>query len=223
MLAPLAAALAGLLAGAGHVLLGADHVAAVAPLAIQGRRRAWCAGLRWGVGHAGGVTIVGLAALGLRGAVPIETLSSWGEGVVGIALVAIGVWAGFSALAALGENRRAPGHVHDHGYGHGHSPHGQGHRHAHTERAALAVGLLHGSAGAAHVVGILPALALPPAAGFAYLGAFAVGTAAAMAGFSAVLGALSLTLGSSGRRAYAGMMGACALVSIAIGFYWMSL
>lgn len=205
-----------------HVLIGADHLAAVAPLAVEGRRRAWRAGVRWGVGHAGGVTLVGLGALALRGAIPTEAMSSWSEGAVGIALVAIGVWAGMKALASLREER-GPGHVHDHGQGHGHRPHGRGHRHAHTERAALAVGLVHGSAGAAHVVGILPALALPPVAGLAYLAAFGLGTVAAMAGFAAALGAASRRLGSVGRRAYAGMMGACAVVSIAIGVYWMTL
>jgi hypothetical protein len=218
---PLAAALAGLLAGGIHVLIGADHRAAVAPLAVEGGRRAWRAGFRWGVGHAGGVTLVGLAALALRGAVPVEALSAHGEGLVGVALIAIGVWAGMRSLASLRDERNAPGHVHDHVEGHGHLPHGHGHRHAHTERAALAVGLLHGSAGAAHVIGILPALALPPLAGLVYLAAFGVGTVAAMAGFAAAVGGARLRLGRSASRAYAGLMGACALASVVVGIYWI--
>ena len=221
MIGLLAAALAGLLAGGVHVLIGADHLAAVAPLAVESRTQAWRAGFRWGVGHAGGVALVGLAALALRGMIPVTALSARGEGVVGLALVGIGVWAGARALAALRDERRAPGHVHGHGRGHGHGPHGHGWRHAHTERAALAAGLLHGSAGAAHVVGILPALALPPLDGLVYLATFGLGTVSAMSGFSAAIGAAGLGVGRSGRRAYAGLLGTCALASIAVGVYWM--
>ncbi|MDX1661145.1 MAG: High-affinity nickel transporter, partial [Gemmatimonadota bacterium] len=66
MLAILTVAAAGLAAGAVHVLMGADHLAAVAPLAAGSRRRAWRAGFRWGVGHAGGVGSIAVVALTLR-------------------------------------------------------------------------------------------------------------------------------------------------------------
>ena len=79
----LAATLAGLTAGLIHVLSGPDHLAAVAPLA-GGRRRAWHAGFLWGLGHSGGVLAVGLLTLALRGALPIDALSSWSERIVGV-------------------------------------------------------------------------------------------------------------------------------------------
>ena len=77
MRAMLAATLAGLAAGLIHVLSGPDHLAAVAPLA-GGRGRAWRAGFLWGLGHSGGVLAVGLLALALRGALPIDALSLHG-------------------------------------------------------------------------------------------------------------------------------------------------
>ena len=46
--------IAGLTAGAVHVLAGPDHLAAVAPLAANGKVSPWRSGLYWGLGHAGG-------------------------------------------------------------------------------------------------------------------------------------------------------------------------
>ena len=51
---------AGLAAGALHVWSGPDHLAAVAPLAVRGRRRSWAVGMRWGIGHSAGVAAVAL-------------------------------------------------------------------------------------------------------------------------------------------------------------------
>ena len=96
MPAMFAALLAGLTAGLIHVLSGPDHLAAVAPLA-GGRGRAWRAGFLWGLGHSGGVLAVGLLALALRGALPIDALSSWSERIVGVTLVGIGLW-GFTRV-----------------------------------------------------------------------------------------------------------------------------
>ena len=51
-------ALTGALAGSFHVLAGPDHLAAVAPLALDRKSRGWMAGWTWGVGHATGVVVV---------------------------------------------------------------------------------------------------------------------------------------------------------------------
>jgi len=223
MTAVLAAALLGLLAGGVHVLGGADHLAAVAPLAADGRRAAWRAGLRWGLGHAGGVTIVGAAAIALEDALPLQSLTSWSERLVGVILIGIGIWAATRALAALRVAGKAGDHAHDHADGHGHGPHGHGHRHLHDARAALAVGLVHGTAGGGHILGVLPALALPTrVAAIAYLLAFGVATVAAMTTFSAAVGRISRRASRGGRRAYAGLLGACAAASIVVGVWWLS-
>ena len=73
----------GALAGLFHVLSGPDHLAAVAPLAVDGRRKGWIAGWTWGLGHASGVVVVALLGVLLRELLPpIEILSTWSERVV---------------------------------------------------------------------------------------------------------------------------------------------
>ncbi len=92
-------AFAGLLAGFVHVLSGPDHLAAIAPYAVDGKSRAWRTGVRWGLGHAAGVLGVGLLVLALREALPVEAVSAWGERLVGLALIGIGIWGICAALA----------------------------------------------------------------------------------------------------------------------------
>jgi hypothetical protein len=190
----LAATLAGLAAGLIHVLSGPDHLAAVAPLA-GGRRRAWHAGFLWGLGHSGGVLAVGLLALALRGALPLEALSSWSERIVGVALVGIGLW-GFTRVV------RGPIHSHVH------------------VRTAAAVGVLHGVAGSSHLLGILPALALPSAAAsLGYLAGFGAGTVAAMSGFAGVLGWLGGDDDAPRHRRW--LLTASSAAAIVVGVIWM--
>src|SRR4026209_461299 len=81
-------------AGLFHVLSGPDHLAAVAPLAVDWRRKGWIAGWTWGWGHAAGFVVVALLGVLLRELLPpIEILSTWSERVVGAALIGIGLWA----------------------------------------------------------------------------------------------------------------------------------
>jgi hypothetical protein len=190
----LAAALAGLAAGLIHVLSGPDHLAAVAPLA-GGRGRAWRAGFLWGLGHSGGVLAVGLLALALRGALPIEALSTWSERLVGVALVGVGLW-GFTRVL------RGPIHSHVH------------------VRAAAAFGVLHGVAGSAHLLGILPALALPSAAAsVGYLAGFGAGTVAGMTGFAEAFGWLGGHDDAPRRRRW--LLTASSAAAIVVGLVWI--
>ena len=57
------AVVAGLAAGLLHVFSGPDHLAAIAPLAADGDRGQWRAGLQWGIGHTTGVLLIGLLLL----------------------------------------------------------------------------------------------------------------------------------------------------------------
>lgn len=220
------ALLTGLSAGFLHVLSGPDHLAAVAPLAVRGHRRAWVAGLRWGLGHSAGVTLVGVLALAAREVLPLEAISSWSERLVGVLLIGIGVW---SVRKALQVEIHAHAHAHDgshHEHVHYHAP---AHRHenavtphVHTH-AAFGIGTLHGLAGSSHFLGVLPSLALPTTGQrLGYLFAFAVGTVMAMAGFSSVLGAISARWGLNHRRAYRGLMWACAVAAFGVGGWWIA-
>lgn len=210
MIAALEGALIGLVAGAAHVLAGADHLAVVSPLAASRRSGAWRTGFRWGLGHAGGVAVIGVAALLLRETLPLEQVTAWSERAVGISLVAVGLW----ALTAVVRVLRSP-------EGEDEVP---AHLHGREGRAAFAVGLLHGTAGAGHVLGVLPALALPTRLGsIAYLLSFAAGTVAAMTIYAALVGQAGRRLSLSGRNAYAGLLAGCSALSVIVGAYWLGL
>jgi hypothetical protein len=195
-------AFAGLVAGFVHVLSGPDHLAAIAPYAVRGKTQAWRTGVRWGLGHGAGVALVGMVALSLRHALPVEALSAWSETCVGFVLVGIGLWGFRAVLVGHG------GHVH------GSRPF--------DGRLAVAVGLLHGLAGSSHLMGILPALSLPSdlVAG-AYLISFLVGGVGAMGIFAALLGAFAARPTVKHVGAQRALLALCSLLAIGVGVFWI--
>jgi hypothetical protein len=219
--------LTGLLAGGFHVLSGPDHLAAVAPLAVQ-EAPAWRSGLRWGIGHSSGVLLVGMLALLLRGLLPLDLVSSWSERLVGIVLIGIGIWG--MRLAFSG---RLHAHVHSHAHGrhvHIHLHGGrQGHAHGERERphthshASFLVGTLHGVAGTSHLLGVLPALAFPHwVQTVGYLGAFGVGTIVAMSAFSMAIGWLGKVGSASGASSCRWVLMAASCAALAVGGIWLA-
>jgi hypothetical protein len=219
MMGTMLVAATGALAGLFHVLSGPDHLAAVAPLAIEGRNRGWVAGWTWGIGHASGVVVVALLAVLLRDALPpIDALSGWSERLVGVALIGIGFW-------ALRRSTRV-----------GHSPHQHGrlsHDHLHVQagprwlrrlghaHASFCLGVLHGVAGSSHFFGVLPALGLPRDAALLYVGAFGIATVVAMTVFAALLGSIA-SHAPSAARAHRVLMTAAALLAIVVGGVWLT-
>jgi hypothetical protein len=209
----------GALAGLFHVLSGPDHLAAVAPLAVDRRDRGWIAGWTWGIGHASGVTLVAVLALLLRDALPpIGALSGWSERLVGVALIGIGFW----ALRRSTRIRHSP-HRHGHlSHDHLHVQAGPrwlrrlGHAHA-----SFFLGVLHGVAGSSHFLGVLPALGLPRDAALLYIGAFGVATVVAMTGFAAFLGSIA-SHAPNPERAHRVLLTAAALLAIVVGGVWLT-
>ncbi|WP_189350349.1 MULTISPECIES: High-affinity nickel transporter [unclassified Mesorhizobium] len=197
--------LAALLAGFLHVLSGPDHMAAIAPYAIQGKARAWRTGVRWGFGHSAGVLGVGLLLLTLRDRIGIEALSSWGERGVGLMLIAIGLW---GLRKAIDVRRAKIDHEN-----HKHSVHGH---------IAFGVGTIHGLAGSSHLLGIVPALLLPSAtAAAAYLIFFGVGTIAAMGGFAFAVGSIAVPPVARGAAGQSALMGVCSVLALGVGAFWL--
>jgi ABC-type nickel/cobalt efflux system permease component RcnA len=219
----------GLVAGMLHVLSGPDHLAAVAPLVADGRGRRWLTGFLWGLGHTSGVLAVGVLALLLRGVLPIDHISAWSERIVGIALIGVGLW---GLVRAARTRLHVHAHAHDgstHTHVHVHSARAPapdvGHeRTAHTHtHASFAFGVLHGLAGSSHVLGILPALALPSqAASVTYLASYGVGTIGAMTLFSAAVGIVTMRARRGGPWAYRMLLTTCSVAAIAVGTVWVT-
>ena len=210
--------LTGAVAGFFHVLSGPDHLAAVAPLAVEDGKRGWLAGWTWGVGHASGVVVVAVMAVLLREMLPIESLSAWSERVVGVALIGIGVWAFRRSL-----------HIRPAAHAHG----TVSHKHLHVQRgpawirrmghahASFCMGVLHGVAGSSHFFGVLPALALPTRAdALTYIGSFGAGTVVAMTLFAAAVGATT-ALRTHHAIAHRAMLTAAAVMAVSVGGWWL--
>lgn len=187
--------LTGVLAGLVHVLSGPDHLTAVAPLALDDERRGWLSGWTWSVGHSSGVGIVAVTAVVLRDSLPaIALISAWSERLVGVTLMGIGLWALQRSIRSQpsAHSRRAP--------------------------ASFLVGMLHGAAGSSHLAGVLPALALPSPAAFAYLGGFGIGSLVGMTAFAAFICLPHRRVPhASVQRA---MMFTAAMLALVTGGYW---
>jgi len=196
--------IAGIFAGLIHVFSGPDHLAAIAPLVVKHRTRAWVAGLRWGVGHASGVAMVGLLSLTLRGVLPVDLISNWSDRIVGAMLIGIGLWA----------FRKAPGSQEQ-------ANQNSAIKHPHVH-AAFGIGALHGLAGSSHFLAILPSLALPSnTLAAVYLTGYGIGTVLAMTTFSSAMACLTRRFANL-NFGYRGLMIASAAVAVAVGCFWAS-
>jgi ABC-type nickel/cobalt efflux system permease component RcnA len=220
----------GLAAGLAHTFLGADHVAALMPISVNRKLKAAWLGVRWGAGHSLGVVIVAIILLAGREALDLSMVEEWGERLVGVMLIGLGLWGVRSAM-------RKDYHVHAHDHGDGTHAHLHAHTndkhvvtekaawHAHIHKhAAVGAGTLHGLAGMAHLLGVFPALAAPTLTiSFAYLAGFAAGSILSMAAFAGVFGAITAKLGSKSPAILKGCMYFAAFACIGIGIVWIVL
>ncbi len=225
--------LSGVLAGAAHALAGPDHLAAVVPLAIDRRQKVsgWAIGGLWGVGHGLGVVILGLLAQGLMPGDGLAAVAGHAETLVGLMLVGLGLW-------TLRRARRIVVHVHEHTHG------GDRHEHLHVHLRrespdhpapaepsharrrhhhgplSLGFGVLHGMAGAGHLVIVVPSLAMAPPQAATYLGGYLIAAVATMTLVGAGLDRL-------GRAASAELLprllAGAGWLSLAVGLLWIGL
>lgn len=189
---------AGLAAGLLHVFAGPDHLAAVAPLAVdEGDQPRWRVGLQWGIGHTAGVVSIALLLLLVKEQLPLALISAYSERLVGMALIAVGAWGVWRA-------RRAALPSHSHG------------------GASFAMGTVHGLAGSSHLFGVLPALAFSSRGESAlYLAGFGAGAITGMSAFAAGMGLLSGTLVRSNRLRYSSLLYASSAAALVIGGVWL--
>jgi hypothetical protein len=233
---PVVVAATGIAAGLAHALGGPDHLAAVAPLALSKRRHRWASGALWGLGHSTGVWLLGLVLVFMRDLLPIASISSWSERLVGVALIGMGLWGMHKVLAGW---VHAHEHVHEHVHGgekhlhlHIHWPgvtNGESHRGAHRRagfhsHAALGIGVLHGLTGGSFLLGILPSLVLPSKAqAIGYLAAFGFGSIIGMAAFSWVVGLVAEGLASARIDARSWLLTGSSVMAIMVGSFWLFL
>lgn len=184
--------MSGLLAGILHVASGPDHWVAMAPLTVRAPRVAGVLGAAWGVGHGGGIALwFAVAALG-RAWFGVQLEPDLLEALVGLSLIGLG---GFSLL-------ERPTHTH------AHAPPGH--------LLAFGVGLLHGSAGASHLLALLPTLGLPAPAVAAYAGGYLCAGVLAMAIAASALGRVSARL-----RDLRTLRRVCAVLAMTLGLAWI--
>ena len=209
----------GLLAGSLHVVSGPDHLVALAPIAVRSRRRSMWLGATWGLGHGLGVCALGGLGIFAKHALDVSVVSSWSEFLVGTVLIFVGVWA---IRRALGITVHSHGHKHsaeaDHAHFHVHTggPHEE-RAHGNHIHTAMGVGMLHGAAGAGHLFGVVPALALPNADAALYIAAYLFGAVVSMAIFGGLLGTL---LVRSGERRLRTIMMSSGGLAISVGLVW---
>tara|TARA_B100000214_G_C23832458_1_gene564848 strand:+ start:172 stop:840 length:669 start_codon:yes stop_codon:yes gene_type:complete len=207
----------GFAAGAVHVVSGADHMVAMAPSAIRRPKLALIDALAWGVGHSTGVLILSLIGILAKDLINIELMSSYAEFLVGISLLIVGVLA---VRTSLRFNIHAHQHMHGeetpHKHFHFHSLGNKFHRsHSH---AATGLGILHGFAGASHLVAVIPALALPMVGAITYLFSYLFGSVFAMG--CVVLG-VSFAANKANKMFYPFLMRAIGGMSIFTGLFWL--
>ncbi|MGQ0815694.1 MAG: hypothetical protein ACT4O1_14760 [Gemmatimonadota bacterium] len=176
----------------------ADHIAAVTSFAVQKPqpRDALRFGFQWALGHGGAILIAGacLAWFGLQ--IP-ERATGVVERLVGVALVLLGASTAWAA----------------------HRAHVRAHSHPH---APAAIGLMHGLAGAAPAVALVPLSVIGSATGgLGYLLLFTAATAVSMSAYACVAGYMAARATRFGERVGRTVGQLTGVSTIAIGIFWL--
>ncbi|OZG72699.1 hypothetical protein BTA51_14320 [Hahella sp. CCB-MM4] len=197
------------LIGAGFSLgfihaLDPDHVMAVSALSSEkaGVRRTlkYCAS--WALGHGGVLLACGLLLFGLGFRLP-EPLQISAEASVGVLLIAIGMMCFYRH-----RHGARPSH---------HEPRPGG------RKAPLLVGMLHGLAGSASALALVPVITQGQlSVAIAYILVFSMGVLLSMLCFGLGLGAIQVKLKTLSERLFRWNQYLIASASVVLGSYWLS-
>ena len=222
---------AGCIAAVLHVLMGPDHLAAVAPFALESKRSAWKIGLFWGLGHLFGMMLIGALFMGFREVIPVEEISAFSEQPVGFVLVIIGIWAFYTIYTENGGHDHLHVHAKEpmiHKHEHSHASEA-GHEHKHPDKAkqgnftSFSIGVLHGLAGIAHFILFLPVASFENTTdAYMYIFGFVFGIVLAMTLFAMLMGTVSsFAQNGHNKNLFRGIRFIGGLMAILIGIYWM--
>jgi len=177
-----------------------------------GRMVGFC--VRWAVGHA--AVLMGLATLFIFAKFELPAIIPLlAEKLIGVLLVGLGVW----ILWTLWQHKiTLETHSHD-DITHTHlKKTGQQHK----NHQPVLVGIVHGLAGSAPVLAIIPALKTNNAwLGLAYVGLFSLGVLTTMLVFGCFLGKLQRQISNCGQRLFQISRVCIAFTSIAFGSFWL--
>lgn len=219
--------IAGIIASILHVVSGPDHLAAVTPIAIETKKKVWRIGAYWGAGHLVGMLIIGLLFLAFKEVIPVETISGYSEQLVAIVLIGIGIWLLYKLFYK--EKIHSRPHIHTDGEVYIHQ-HDNAHQHGlHVKESkqnitsSFSIGVLHGLAGVAHFLLLLPALGFATQAeSIQYIIGFAIGTVLAMTIYTMILG--GITKSSSNNKSLLNTIRVSGgFFALIIGVYWLYL
>jgi len=226
--------------------LDADHIMAVTAIASKkmGMKAVIRLCLKWSLGHGLVLFVLGSLILTLGLAIPVE-LSEHAEKFVAVLLIAMGGW----LLIDLYKTRA---HVHfhshnglmQHAHWHKHKKHRvfknnkdkqvnfkflienkikfkkiNDHQHDHS---AVIVGVVHGFAGLAPLLAIIPMANQPVWLGVVYLLIFCIGVFLSMLLFGGVLEKLLRTVQNYGARSINVIRGLVGMSSILLGVAWLN-
>lgn len=201
-----------------------DHLAAMSTLIGHERGASWrgfLKGAAWGVGHT-----LSLGAFGLVLVLLGAQLDGAGERVfeaaVGVLLIVLGV----RRLRGVRHGLHLHAHRHDaheHVHFHLHAPH-HARTHARHSHLPLWVGVLHGLAGTAGVMVLLPAVVLGSAATYlAYVAAFGAGSILSMGAFCAGCAGAVTRLRARYHDAGRWLAVGAGTVSTGVGIVWIGM
>ena len=212
-----------------HVISGPDHLAAVTPLAISSQSKGWKIGLFWGFGHLIGMLLIGVLFLLFKEVIPVEKISSYSEQLVAIILIVVGLWAFYRIFNE--KKKHTHPHTHSDGHTHIHTYENNSDAHSHKKEmkqnilSSLSIGFIHGLAGVAHFILLLPVLAFETKTeGIQYISGFAIGTVVAMTVYALILGNIArFSKNANDPLFFKGIRFAGGLFAVVIGVYWLFL